>query len=202
MSDEGSKFANIGQINHSLTQLKKYAKSFQGSAFVRDRRTLSNQLAEFTWGPGSSAGAPKTLENITNALGSYLPSQLTEIINSKSISILLQPILDMKDDVVIGHESLVRGPIGTALEFPDALFQTARTAGRVPELDIVCMKETLRAANEFRRGMKVFVNIFPETLQQEDLLLKDVLRDPVLKKLDLVFELSGSQRAGASSSLP
>ncbi|MCH7624012.1 MAG: hypothetical protein IIB46_08035, partial [Nitrospinae bacterium] len=40
-TDEGDKFINIGQINDALSQLKKYAKSFQGSAFVRDRRTIS-----------------------------------------------------------------------------------------------------------------------------------------------------------------
>src|SRR5262249_45288837 len=135
VSDEGKKFSNLGQINHSLTQLKKYAKSFQGSAYVRDRRSLTNQLAEFTWGPGSDAGSSKVLENITQAIGSFMPGQLAEIIKNKNISILFQPILDMRADEVVGHEALVRGPAGTPLEFPDALFQTARTVSCVPQLD-------------------------------------------------------------------
>ena len=37
----------------------------------------------------------------------------------------------MRVDEVMGNESLVRGPAGTPLEYPDALFQTARTAGKV-----------------------------------------------------------------------
>ena len=147
VSDEGNKFQNLGQINHSLTQLKKYAKSFQGSAYVRDRRSLSAQLAEFTWGPGSSAGSSKVLDNIANALGNYLPAQLAEIIKNQSIGVLFQPIIDMRNDDVVGHESLVRGPAGTPLEFPDALFQTARTNNQVVDLDILCLKKVLAASH-------------------------------------------------------
>lgn len=194
VSDEGTKFSNLGQVNHSLTQLKKYAKSFQGSAYVRDRRSLSSQLAEFTWGPGSNAGSSKVLENITQALGSYMPGQLAEIIKNRAITVLFQPILDMKEDDVMGHEALVRGPAGTPLEFPDALFQTARTVGCVPQLDVLCMQQILSASGEFRKGIKIFVNIFPETLLEWDS-LQSILNDPRARHLDWVFELSGSNRA-------
>lgn len=195
VSDEGKKFSNLGQVNHSLTQLKKYAKSFQGSAYVRDRRSLANQLAEFTWGPGSTVGPSKVLDNIANALGSYLPTQLLEILNNKTITVLFQPILDMRVDEVMGHESLVRGPVGTPLEFPDALFQTARTANRVLDLDILCIKKIVSAAQEFRKGIKLFINIFPETLLEDEMLYKEVLQDPLFTNLDVIFELSGSQRS-------
>ena len=195
VSDEGNKFSNLGQVNHSLTQLKKYAKSFQGRAFVRDRRSLSAQLAEFTWGPGSSAGSSKVLDNIASALGSYLPNQLDEIIKSQQISVLFQPILDMKSDEVVGHESLVRGPAGTPLEYPDALFQTARTASRVLELDLLCLDKILAAAQELHRGVKLFVNVFPETLLEAAAFADKVLADPRAKHVELVVELSGSNRA-------
>ncbi len=201
VSDEGNKFSNLGQINHSLSQLKKYAKSFQGSAFVRDRRSLAAQLAEFTWGPGSSAGSSKVLDNITSAIGAFLPSQLADVIKNQTVTILFQPILDMRADDVMGHESLVRGPAGTPLEFPDALFQTARTSNLVVDLDILCMKKVLESAQELHRGLKLFVNVFPETLLDESTFYKTILEDPRTKGLDLIFELSGSHRASDASDL-
>lgn len=201
VSDEGDKFSNLGQVNHSLTQLKKYAKSFQGSAYVRDRRVLAAQMAEFTWGPGSAAGSSKVLESITTALGAYMPGQINEIIKNQSISILFQPILDMKQDEVIGHESLVRGPSGTPLEYPDALFQTARTANLVVDLDILCLKKVLKDAQQFHKDMKLFVNIYPETLLDENRLNHDILNDPAMARVDMIIELAGSQRASDANDL-
>jgi diguanylate cyclase (GGDEF)-like protein len=201
VSDEGNKFQNLGQINHSLTQLKKYAKSFQGSAYVRDRRSLAAQLAEFTWGPGSSAGSSKVLDNIANALGNYLPTQLTDIIKTQAVTVLFQPIIDMRNDDVIGHESLVRGPSGTPLEFPDALFQTARQNNQVVELDIICLKKALVASQEFHKGMKLFVNVFPETLLDEKRFHQEVLGDDRAKDMEMIIELAGSNRSNDAGNL-
>lgn len=199
-SDEGNKFTNLGQINHSLTQLKKYAKSFQGSAYVRDRRSLAASLAEFTWGPGSAAGSSKVLENITTALGSYLPGQLADIISKEQISVLFQPIIDMKTDEVMGHEALVRGPAGTPLEYPDALFKTARTGNSVVELDLLCMKHILIAAKEFRHGLKLFINVYPETLLEEQRVF-EFMEGNRSESLHLIYELAGSHRASDASDL-
>jgi len=201
VSDEGNKFANIGQVNHALTQLKKYAKSFQGSAFVRDRRSLAASLAEFTWGPGSSAGSSKVLEKITDALGSFMPDQLKEIINKKQISVLFQPLLDMVQDEVMGHEGLVRGPQGTPLEYPDALFQTARNANMVIELDMLCIKAILSAAQCFQKGLTLFINVFPETLLEGNTIYREILEGPASRQGNLILELAGSHRASDSMDL-
>ncbi len=201
VSDEGKKFANIGQVNHALTQLKKYAKSFQGSAFVRDRRTLASNLAEFTWGPGSSAESSKVLEKITEALGSFMPDQLNDIINKKQISVLFQPLIEMSTDDVVGHEGLVRGPAGTPLEFPDALFQTARNSNRVVELDLLCMKSIITSAACLQRGLKLFINVYPETLLEESAIYREILQNPSLRRLELIFELAGSHRASDAMDL-
>lgn len=200
-SDEGGKFSNLGQINHSLTQLKKYAKSFQGSAYVRDRRTLAAKMAEFTWGPGSAVDGGDMLESITKAVGSVMPDKLQDIIKNQAISVLYQPIIDMRADEVMGHESLVRGPMGTPMEFPDALFTTARTANCVPDLDILCMRKILESSTEFHSGIKLFINIFPETLLEGHRLENEILTHPRFKEVDIIFELSGSQRASDPADL-
>lgn len=197
-SDEGKKFTNIGQINNLLSQLKKYAKSFQGSAYVRDRRSPVTPASG--GGGGDLAGLEASLRtasvltSITSALGALLPRQLDDVIRNRSIVVLFQPILDMQSgDDVVGHESLARGPAG-ALENPATLFQTARTAGRVVELDILCLQRIMEASMEFRKGMQLFVNIFPETLIEGAALFRDVLADPRIQHSDWVFELSGANR--------
>ncbi len=194
-SDEGGKFKNLGQINHSLTQLKKYAKSFHGSAFVRDRRNLTAQLAEFTWGPGSSAGSGKVLEDITSAIGAFLPGQLLDVIKDEAITVLFQPIIDMKTDEVMGHESLVRGPAGTPLEFPDALFQTARTSNQVLNLDRVCLKKIVDASSKLHKGLKLFINVFPETFLDREKVSQNMFNMLGKLPVEVVLELTGAHRS-------
>jgi EAL domain-containing protein (putative c-di-GMP-specific phosphodiesterase class I) len=96
---------------------------------------------------------------------------------------------------------LVRGPAGTPLEYPDALFQTARTAGKVTDLDLLCIELVVAAAQEFRKGMKLFINIYPETLLDEQERFKRIMTDQRVRNMDLVFELSGSHRASDASDL-
>lgn len=46
------------------------------------------------------------------------------------LTMLFQPVVDLTDQEVMGHEALVRGLGGSALEAPAALFAAAR--GRLP----------------------------------------------------------------------
>lgn len=200
VTDEGKKFTNLGQINHSLTQLKKYAKSFQGSSFVKDRRGPDAKLGELSGSP-ASADTQRVLDNIAAAIGTFLPSQLKQVIDAGNVTILFQPILDMRTDDVIGHEGLVRGPAGTPLEYPDALFKMARTNKCVKELDLLCIKKVLEVSRELHKGLKLFLNIFPETLTDENALYRLVDSDPNSRNADLVFELSGSHRDNDSADM-
>jgi EAL domain-containing protein (putative c-di-GMP-specific phosphodiesterase class I) len=107
----------------------------------------------------------------------------------------------MRADEVVAHESLIRGPVGTPFEFPDALFQTARTNNSVIELDLLCMRKVLEASDELHHGIKLFMNVFPETLLEEKRLYSEILSDPRMRQIDVIFELSGSNRASDASDL-
>ncbi|MEP7179392.1 MAG: EAL domain-containing protein [Pseudonocardiales bacterium] len=76
-----------------------------------------------------------------------------------------QPIVDLDTGAVIAYEALARGPVGCALERPDVLFDVARRAGRLAELDAACHSAALGGA--MAAGLappwSLFINAEPET---------------------------------------
>ena len=92
------------------------------------------------------------------------------------LSMVFQPILDLDSEVVIGYEALARGPVGSAWERPQELFEQARVEGRLREMDWACRVAALRdvrAWSSTRPAWRLFVNSEPEvlgTICPEDLL--------------------------------
>jgi diguanylate cyclase (GGDEF)-like protein len=75
-----------------------------------------------------------------------------------------QPIVRLRDGVVVAHESLIRGPEGTPLQFPDALFQAARVEGLSLELELACIEEGLRAWTAHAADKRLFLNLSASTM--------------------------------------
>jgi EAL domain-containing protein (putative c-di-GMP-specific phosphodiesterase class I)/DICT domain-containing protein len=77
-----------------------------------------------------------------------------------------QPIVDLDTGGVVGYEALARGPVGSSLESPGALFHAARAQGRVKELDGACWTAALRGAMQASLSppMAVFVNVEPQVM--------------------------------------
>ena len=76
--------------------------------------------------PGVSHPSPTTVEDFRRVL------------DERAVQPLFQPLIDLESRHVLGYEALARGPMGSALESPAALFGAAWRAGRVAELDWVC----------------------------------------------------------------
>ena len=98
-----------------------------------------------------------------------LVGALDEVISERSVVSLYQPIFDIsdKDDrPVVAYEALARGPKGSAVEYPDKLFGTARAVGRLAELDWVCRAAAVQGAMD--AGLKapytLFCNMEPEAI--------------------------------------
>ncbi len=71
-------------------------------------------------------------------LGVSHPSPTTvedfrRVLDERAIQPLFQPLIDLEHRHVLGYEALARGPMGSALESPAALFEAAWRAGRVGE---------------------------------------------------------------------
>ena len=75
------------------------------------------------------------------------------------LGVHLQPIVDLAQGTVFGHECLVRGPEGTALRSPAMLFAAARAERLTFELERHCLSKALQAWGAQQLGSKVFVNL-------------------------------------------
>jgi EAL domain-containing protein (putative c-di-GMP-specific phosphodiesterase class I) len=89
-----------------------------------------------------------------------------EVLEARAISVVFQPILALAGGKIVGHEALVRGPAGSWLESPTALFAAAREAGCYEQLAIICIQETLRAFSAHGSRGLLFLNMSPRLVQQ------------------------------------
>ena len=105
---------------------------------------------------------------------------------------MFQPIVHLATGHVVGHEALSRGPAGTDLESPAALFAAARRAGLLAELDEVCRQSSFRTAH--RLGLcdptTVFVNVEPEVLDHAPMERLSAIAEGVPAGLRVVLEIT------------
>lgn len=82
---------------------------------------------------------------------------------------LFQPIVDIAGvrHRIVAVEALARGPKGSAMETPGALFAAARRAGAVTQLDRLCIAAALDAARALPEHLELFLNVHPTTLSQD-----------------------------------
>jgi EAL domain-containing protein (putative c-di-GMP-specific phosphodiesterase class I)/GGDEF domain-containing protein len=91
----------------------------------------------------------------------FVPRQagVQALIASGLLTPHFQPIADLASGRVIAHEALIRGPRGSQLASPDALFAAARQEGCELELELECMRCALRAWAAVGLSGKLFVNM-------------------------------------------
>ena len=74
---------------------------------------------------------------------------------------LYQPVVHLQTRTIIGYEALARGPEGTDLYTPDALFAAARARGTLGELDWACRIAAFDGAVKAHlpSTLELFVNV-------------------------------------------
>jgi EAL domain-containing protein (putative c-di-GMP-specific phosphodiesterase class I)/GGDEF domain-containing protein len=89
--------------------------------------------------------------------GSSAPS-IEELIARRSLSAVFQPIVDFDDGAILGYEGLIRGPAGTSVESPYALFAQAAIEGCAIALERAAARTCLEAFALLKCEGKLFLN--------------------------------------------
>jgi len=90
--------------------------------------------------------------------------EFREILASKELHIVYQPIMDLKKGRIYGWEALTRGPENSKFSSPLALFDFAEEEGKLFELETITRELAIQNIKELKKGAKLFLNIHPHTL--------------------------------------
>ena len=81
------------------------------------------------------------------------------LIDRQALRAFFQPIVSLANAAIFAHEALIRGPAGSAEEFPDALFAVADSEGVRVEFEIACLQVALRHVREHAIPGYLFLNL-------------------------------------------
>ncbi|MFL9887915.1 phosphodiesterase [Paraburkholderia agricolaris] len=84
--------------------------------------------------------------------------RIEELIARRDLSAVFQPIIDFDGGAILGYEGLIRGPSGTSLEAPFALFSQALAEGCTLELEQAAARTCIDAFARLDFDGKLFLN--------------------------------------------
>ncbi len=99
----------------------------------------------------------------SSAYAALVGDTLHRILGDDSLVPRFQPIVDLCNGAIIGHEGLIRGPHGSPLESPLELFTAARAVNRFAEVEIAAAR-TIVAHYARECDGRLFLNFSPETM--------------------------------------
>ncbi|NMK44988.1 EAL domain-containing protein [Achromobacter sp. Bel] len=123
------------------------------------------------------------------------PAGLAGILQERLLRPRYQPVVDLSHSRIYGHESLIRGPVDTALHFPDALFAEARRQGLHPQLELASFRAGAQGFQDNEAAGKLFLNLSGSalihywTLWGDDMPLR-LLKDCTLPPTSIIVELT------------
>ncbi|ACC69344.1 phosphodiesterase [Paraburkholderia phymatum] len=92
--------------------------------------------------------------------------RIVDLIAQRDLSAVFQPIVDFEDGAILGYEGLIRGPAGTALETPYALFAQAAAEGSVIALERAAAHTCIEAFARLKCECKLFLNFSAGAIRQ------------------------------------
>ena len=119
--------------------------------------------------------------------------RIDDVLRRKQVETVLQPLVDLRAGRILGYEALSRGPADSPLHNPLVLFDAATEQGRLVELETLCRRRAIEAFSAQDLPGKLFVNVTPDTLLQEDFrpgTTREILRLVGLPAERVVVELT------------
>ena len=138
-----------------------------------------------------------------SAAGTASGPSIHEVVRGSLVETVFQPLADLGSGIVVGYEALSRGPQGSELESPEALFDAARLAGLSGALDWICLAGALRAAlaANVHPSCAIFINVEPSSLRRPPPAWLTELIEIAQSKLTVVFEITERAIADAPAEL-
>ena len=115
------------------------------------------------------------------------------IIENGKITTVFQPIISLRDGLVLGYEALSRGPQDTKMQDPQKLFEYAQKYGKLWELELLCRTKALEAVNENGKQIKLFLNVNPNIMHDNKFrqgFTKDYINKFYINTEDIIFEIT------------
>ncbi len=78
------------------------------------------------------------------------------VIENGDLSVMYQPIINIRTGEIYAYEAYIRGPKGTSIESPMELFEAAKVTGLSNELNTAAIKVII---NNYESNKKLFINI-------------------------------------------
>ena len=125
-----------------------------------------------------------------------LYEELKDIISEKKLKAAFQPLCRLTDGGIMGYEALIRGPQGSALERPDALFAVSHQNDMDVELESLCLETIFGRLPRAVAASRLFVNA-SATLLRHPIFLNARNLDAINKSHpDVVIEISEKEVVG------
>lgn len=140
------------------------------------------------------------LEALRQSVDEALKVQtVAQVLTRRALQAHYQPIVELKTGTVMGHESLIRGPVNSPLHFPDALFAAARSEELTVRLERACLVEGLRSWANQVQDKRLFINLSAQTLvKMVDLFslagIMQSLQEMAIAPSALVIEITEHER--------
>lgn len=121
---------------------------------------------------------------------------LKYIINNKQIKTVFQPIISIRDGVVLGYEALSRITCDSEIKNPEDLFNSAREFNYMWDLELLCRTKALESAYKFMIppfNKKLFINVNPNIMHDDSFkkgFTKDFLKQYTILPQNIIFEIT------------
>lgn len=108
------------------------------------------------------------MQKLTSARVRTRAETLVDILDARALTAVVQPVISLTTQEVLGYEGLVRGPADTVLHSAGALFAAADAEGLRARTELLAQEVVVENFVSRRLPGKLFLNVSPATLAEHD----------------------------------